>query len=309
MFKRVFFVLICFVVMHSQAIAATLKGKLLLNNGEAVAFASIISIDFKNVGAVTREDGGFEIEVPELMDSYKLFMTAGNIIDTTLEISSWSENQIIYVEPDIFQMDEVTVSASKNDKIQTIRWDERGNRKVYGSMVDDNFEPSLFTVESKGHLFGNSFRLNKRSRILEIGVYVWKNDSLPQRLIIRLFEGEKPEGYGKNTPLNKINELTGKPIIYDIIKSGYAKIDVRDLNITVDADVFHVAIVPDLLDGQKNKLPVVSLGETNRNIGMFLLNSQYYTVIHPRINAFYIGVKYLELEDGSFLNWIKGVFK
>lgn len=296
----------------SLASCKYLQGLLLLNEGEPVAFASILSLDFIKTGTVSREDGSFEINFPEKRDEYKIFITAANIQDTVISLKPQNNKSIIYLNQSVIILDEVKVYSKRNNRIKTIRWWENQTlegQKLYGSFDNHSFKPSLFQVASSGLLYGNSFELNKESILLEVGMYVWQADSLPQRLIIRLFQGELPKKYGANQPLSNLVELTNKPFILTIKKSEYAKIDLRNYNINIEKGNVFVAVTPEIKINEKAELPIISVGKTDKRIGMFILNSDHYTVIHPRIHAFYIGVKYLEVEKSFVKKVLNKIFK
>ncbi len=192
------------------------------NSKEIIPFINI-GVVGKNIGTVSNNKGGFQIELNEKYDNDTLKFSSIGYKTLIFKVSKFKNiilnNPIIQLEEEITELQEVVVSSRKLKE------------KILGNKTTSKKISAGFTSNNLGNEVGIKIKIKKSPTYIEdFNFCIVRNeyDSIKLRLNFYDFKNGLP---------NK-NILKDNIIIVSQIKDGILNIDLRDYDIIVYEDFF-----------------------------------------------------------------------
>lgn len=306
--KGICFFLLLLLSMRNSEAQHVISGQIVdRQTGKGVSFATVRSIDYQNLGAISDEDGNFKIKLIENIDSLYVHVSASAYHHQNIYLESTGGTQLTKLEERIFELSEVEV-VPLNER--EINWHERSDGlKLYGS-VDKNegFMPMMMNLESSGEFHGNAFRLKKKIKLNDVSFHFFKGEGYPDKLYMRVFNTDDKQEFSKNMSLSELNELTSKTILLDELKDGFNSIDVSGENMLAAPGYLIIAFTADINDIPQKKLALYQEKSGGKDILRFSLSPSHFTIFPPFLPKYLIGFRYAEVEErkGRF-RWLRSI--
>lgn len=304
-------IFILFLIIQGKGFAQKeINGRLVdEKTGSGVSYASIRAIEFKNLGAISDEDGYFKILIENELDSLNFNVSASSYAIKNIFLVTSNTLQIITLEEKILDLDEVVVRPLKEGEINWI--ENSDNLRLYGSINEDgNYVPMMMGLESSGEFHGNAFKLKNTIKVNEIGFHFYMEEGYPDKLYLRIFNTDIKPRLSMNEPLENLEELTKKTILVDNLKDGFNIVDVSEENIIAKPGQLIIAITADINDVSNHKLTIYQQKSSGKDVLRFALNPNHYNIFPPFLPKYVLGIRYVELEENKgVFGWFKKIFK
>lgn len=307
--KGICFFLLLLLGMRNSEAQHVISGQIVdRQTGKGISFATVRSIDYQNLGAISDEDGNFKIQLTEDIDSLYVHVSASAYHYQNIYLQSTGGTQLIKLEERIFELSEVEVVPLKE---REINWHERSDGlKLYGA-VDENegFLPMMMKLESSGEFHGNAFRLKKKIKLNDVIFHFFKGEDYPDKLYMRVFNTDDKPEFSKNMPLSYLYELTSKTILLDNLKDGFNTIDVSGENMLAAPGYLIIAFTAEVNDVPQKKLTLYQEKSGGKDILRFSLSPNHFTIFPPFLPQYLIGFRFTEVEERKDrFRWWRNIF-
>jgi hypothetical protein len=303
-------VLLWLICLSNVVAQQSLNGRVVdQKTGKGIAFATIVAIDQKNLGAVADAEGNFNIPLGSNPDSLNFHISASSYFSKNVFLQGKESPQLIELEEKVMELNEVVVRPLKEEEINW--FEDSENLKLFGSNDENGrFVPMMMGLESSGEFHGNAFKLKAMVMLKEVGFHFFLEEGFPDKLYMRIFSADEKPDLSKNEPLDNLEELTAKTIPLINLKDGFNSVDISGENIIANPGFLIIAVTADINGVPNQKLTIYQQKSSGKEVLRFSLSPEHYTIFPSYLPKYMLGFRYVELEENKgVFGWLKGLFK
>lgn len=308
--KLISFVLLWIIFSINVVAQHAINGRVVdQKTGKGIAYATIVAIDQKNLGAVADREGNFKILLGSDLDSLNFHISASSYYSKNVYLQAKESPQLIELKEKVLELNEVVVRPLKEGEINW--FEDSENLKLFGSNDENGrFVPMMMGLESSGEFHGNAFKLKDMVMLKEIGFHFFLEDCFPDKLYMRIFSAEEKSDLSANKPLENLRELTTKTLQLDHLKNGFNSVDISGENIVANPGFLIIAVTADINGVPNQKLTIYQQKYSGKEVLRFSLSPEHYTVFPSYLPKYMLGFRYVELEESKgVFGWLKNLFK
>lgn len=308
--KLITFVLLWIICPISVVAQNGLNGRVVdQKTGKGIAYATIVAIDQKNLGAVADAEGNFKIPLGNDLDSLNFHISASSYFSKNVFLQLKKSPQLIELEEKVMELNEVVVRPLKEGEINW--FEDSANLKLFGSNDENGrFVPMMMGLENSGEFHGNAFKLKDMVVLKEIGFHFFLEEGFPDKLYMRIFSADEKPDLSKNEPLGNLEELTAKTIPLINLKDGFNSVDISGENIIANPGYLIIAFTADINGVPNSKLTIYQQKSSGKDVLRFSLSPKHYTIFPSFLPKYMVGFRYVEIEEKKgFFGWLKNLFQ
>lgn len=268
-------------VLLSHCLYSQQTWSLRSENGDTIRFAKVIVLNSQNWTS-SDHNGQFSMDLSEIGNDQFFNVSATGFIDTTFSYNDLKSSTTLYLQPQIFEMEEFVVT-SKISKPYSV-----GDREL---PLERSNKPSSDRSYTARYASFIQFKGNKTRLLSRLSFFLSENGDKDVEFVLRVMVSDeigKPKE-GRTYDPSQFRDINKDPMVFSTNSYGWSEIDLEDKEIAVQGKYNGAFLIFDVLQpinnmvipfqDESNEKQYAGFYQPGGRIGIFDKKKDHFAVV------------------------------